>query len=781
MAIYKEDIVDVDLNNSNIYRNMMMKTIGEGDKLANVFGVRILKNKEPVSMPGATCNGYFIRSDGATIVIEGTVGGNVATVALPQSCYAYEGTFSLAIKVTCDGITDTIRIIDGVVLNTETGHYVDPGTIMPTIDELMDAIDAAIAAIPGDYEELSKAVDSGIQRIVHTIDWKDGYYDTSTSEYTSSNAYKCTTTKYPREIFPFLTGWMINNLDYISLFNGNTYVGYYNESNPGAMTELEWDSFHMTIYKSGHPAGTDDIRYVTMGNLDDIQKNSVFDIDTPVIWWRNGVYKTADGTYNEEQTGYKCTQITYKKEYMKFLNGWNYNDQYCYISLFNNGSYVGYKNLGQKIPETGWDSFTLTVYLLSYNNNIESIHFETLKTIDGIISRAITDEPSYIHWKKGYYDPNTGEYDDTTAPNNYKCSSYYFKKDLLKYLTGWDFQTELNYLCLYNSSGIYVGHVNSGNISRLNNNDWTLFTLSVYTVSSPVKIPEIRFLQILNNRVGIEVSTAEELIEAVQIAINNSDRERYYDIYLISGTYELWPVLDKSKISGTGDQLYHRGLELPDKCNLIGIGNVTISCTIPESDNSEEHPYTRIVSTLNMHNTENLIENITIVGNNTRYCIHDDSGFDDNFKQLVMRNCKFVHNGTDSESYMPHPRCYGAGYTTGRKALFENCTFASSGSCTVQLYIHTHSGEFNLSDIETVIRNCAFITSDKTAIDYQIMASDVHGGIFSLDNCWFASGCTFLIRGGESPTSNPSAKIYGGGNSAFVLDNQAGATIYLVT
>ena len=778
MEIYKEDIVDIDLKETNIYRNMMMKTIGENDSYANVFGVRVFKNGEPIELTSATCSGYFIRSDGATIIINGSIGGNLAVVSLPQSCYAYEGQFSLAIKVTSDGTTDTLRIVDGMVLNTETGQYIDPGTILPTIDELLAAIDAAIAEIPGDYEELSKAVESGIQEIVHTIDWRDGYYDPTTGAYTSATTYKCTTAKYPRELFPFLTNWLINAYDYVSLFNGNTYVGYYNESHPGAMTENEWDGFRLTVQKSGHPAGTDDIRFVTLGNVDEIQQDDIFILDTPVIWWRQGSYLPADGTYSPDSPRYKCTQLLYKKEYLKFLNGWNYNDNYCYISLYNEGTFIGIKNAGQKIPETGWNTFGLTVYLASVNNNVESIRFDTQKAIGGIISRAMTKEPSYIRWKQGYYDPSTGVYDGTST--RYKCSDFYFKRDLLKYLQGWDFQTNYNYLCLYNSSGAFVGIINNGNMSRLYDNNWTLFTLTVFMESSPVTIPEIRFLQMLNNHVGMEVSTAAELIDAVQIAINNTDRERYYDIYLKSGTYELWPVLDKSQISGTGDQLYHRGLELPDKCNLIGIGNVTISCTIPESDNSEEHPYTRIVSTLNMHNTENLLENITIVGNNTRYCIHDDSGFDDNFKQLVMRNCKFIHNGTASETYMPHPRCYGAGYTTGRKALFENCTFASSGSCTVQLYIHTHQGDYNLSDIETVVRNCAFISQNKTAIDYQVMTSDVYGGIFSLYNCWFAEGCIFLIRGGSGQVSNPSAEIYGGGNGEFTLNNQAGATIYLV-
>ena len=749
------------------------------DNQGNVIGVEVFDGDTPASLSGSV-SASIVRSDGGTVAATGVLSGNKLSVALPAAAYAVPGVISIVLKLTTGAIVLSLLAVVAIVYASSTDTPVDPGTIMPSIANLIEAINEAVATIPDDYEELSMAVNSGIQRVVHTIDWRNGYYDTSTGTYTTVTTYKCTTTKYPREIFPFLTNWLINAYDYVSLFNGDTYAGYYNSANPTSITTLEWDSFYLTIQNSGHPSGTDDIRFVTLGNLDEIQQDSVFNIDIPVIWWRNGVYKIADGTYNEEQTGYKCTQLTYKKEYLKFLSGWNYNDQYCYISLFNNGSYVGYRNIGQKIPETGWDSFALTVYLLSYNNNIESIHFETLKTIDGIVSRAITDEPSYIHWKKGYYDPSTGAYDGTTSPDNYRCSSYYFKRELLKYIVGWDFQTDVNYICLYNSSGNFVGIINNGSTSRLYDDNWSLFTLNVYLTTSPVSIPEIRFLQMLNNHVGIEVSTAAELIDAVQIAINNTDRERYYDIYLKSGTYELWPVLDKTQIIGTGDQLYHRGLELPDKCNLFGIGDVVLSCTIPESDNSEEHPYTHIVSTLNMHNTENVLENIHFVGNNTRYCIHDDSGFDEQNKQLIVRRCKFTHNGTESETYMPDPRCYGAGFATGRKAVFENCVFDSAGNCDVQFYVHTQIADYNKSDCETVIRECAFITDGKRAIDYQVINSDTPGGVITVSNCFFADNNEFYIRGGASPTTNHSATVFGSGNSPVTVTNLIEATMYFV-
>lgn len=153
MAIYREDIVDIELTSGNIYRSFMKTTIGEGDKLANRFGIRALRNGVEESL-GGSCTGYFIRNAGDTVAIEGTVSGAVAYVDLPQACYAYEGQFTLAIKVTSGGATGTMRIVDGVVSNTTTGSVIDPGTIVPSIDDLIDAIEAAVASIPADYSEM---------------------------------------------------------------------------------------------------------------------------------------------------------------------------------------------------------------------------------------------------------------------------------------------------------------------------------------------------------------------------------------------------------------------------------------------------------------------------------------------------------------------------------------------------------------------------------------------------------------------------------------------------
>lgn len=143
MAIYKRDIIDIELENGNIYRSFMHHAIGEGDINGNRFGVRVFRNGEAVSLSGCIVTGYFIRADEQTIICPGETDGNIAYVPLLQSCYTKEGNFTLAIKITGGGVTGTMRIVDGTVVNTTTDAVLDPTGDVPDIDELMAVIERA--------------------------------------------------------------------------------------------------------------------------------------------------------------------------------------------------------------------------------------------------------------------------------------------------------------------------------------------------------------------------------------------------------------------------------------------------------------------------------------------------------------------------------------------------------------------------------------------------------------------------------------------------------------
>ena len=149
----RRDVVKIDLNKglSRSYAGMVLAT---GDKMANCFGAALYRGNEAVDITGYAVTGYFIRNSGSeTVVIAGKAEGNEAVVELPQACYSSDGGFSLAIKVSGADVTATVRVVDGTIRLTQTGVTIDPGEVIPSLDELFaqiaameQATDAAVGA-----------------------------------------------------------------------------------------------------------------------------------------------------------------------------------------------------------------------------------------------------------------------------------------------------------------------------------------------------------------------------------------------------------------------------------------------------------------------------------------------------------------------------------------------------------------------------------------------------------------------------------------------------------
>lgn len=153
MAIYKEDLVDIELETGTVFRSFLNHSIGKGDNLANRFGVRLFRNGEAVNVSQASCQAVFMAPDGQNILVSGNsysgVSGNIAWVQLPQACYNVDGQFTLAIKVIGDGVTGTMRIIDGTVNNTGVDGAVAPTSAIPTYQEILAVYDQMLAAKAG--------------------------------------------------------------------------------------------------------------------------------------------------------------------------------------------------------------------------------------------------------------------------------------------------------------------------------------------------------------------------------------------------------------------------------------------------------------------------------------------------------------------------------------------------------------------------------------------------------------------------------------------------------
>ena len=151
MAIYKKDIVDVNLNTGSIHRSFLNHTIGHKDDDADAFGVRVFRDGDPVNIEGTSCQAVFMAPDGTNIALTsyGTIRGNEAYVTLPQACYNMEGQFCLAIKIIGGGVTSTVRIVDGIVEKTGATGAVAPVESVPTYQEILAVYEQMLEAKEG--------------------------------------------------------------------------------------------------------------------------------------------------------------------------------------------------------------------------------------------------------------------------------------------------------------------------------------------------------------------------------------------------------------------------------------------------------------------------------------------------------------------------------------------------------------------------------------------------------------------------------------------------------
>lgn len=159
MAVYKRDIVDINLETGNIHRSFLKHSIGYMDQKADHFGIRAYRDGVPVDLTGVSVQGVFMPPQGSPIAITtgNIVDGNEAEVVLPQACYNYDGQFTLSIKLVdvSNSITGTMRIVDGIVDNTHASGTVAPTDAVPTYQEILAVYDDLLEALDdvADYAE----------------------------------------------------------------------------------------------------------------------------------------------------------------------------------------------------------------------------------------------------------------------------------------------------------------------------------------------------------------------------------------------------------------------------------------------------------------------------------------------------------------------------------------------------------------------------------------------------------------------------------------------------
>ena len=142
MAEPYKHIYKVDLNQP-LKRFDVGDILASGDEKANSFEVAVYRDGANVDLSGCAVYGYFIRPNDETMKVDGTVDGNIVRVEPSKNCYVYDGAFSLAIKLTGSGITQTVAVFDGRIVRTTSDNIVDGDRVIYGLEDLL----AQIAAV----------------------------------------------------------------------------------------------------------------------------------------------------------------------------------------------------------------------------------------------------------------------------------------------------------------------------------------------------------------------------------------------------------------------------------------------------------------------------------------------------------------------------------------------------------------------------------------------------------------------------------------------------------
>lgn len=124
-----------------------------GDNNAHTWRVTVMDCGEAAQVTGSV-TGYFVRPDGNTVAVQGSLAGNVASVVLAQACYAQEGDVKAVMRLSSGtGAKVTLAALILPVRNVLTDSIIDPGEVIPSLDELL----AQIASMEQLEDEVSAA------------------------------------------------------------------------------------------------------------------------------------------------------------------------------------------------------------------------------------------------------------------------------------------------------------------------------------------------------------------------------------------------------------------------------------------------------------------------------------------------------------------------------------------------------------------------------------------------------------------------------------------------
>ena len=140
-----------------------------------------------------------------------------------------------------------------------------------------------------------------------------------------------------------------------------------------------------------------------------------------------------------------------------------------------------------------------------------------------------------------------------------------------------------------------------------------------------------------------------------------------------------------------------------------------------------------------------VVENVTIIAQNCRYCIHDETGGTFDTYTKVFRNVKLYKTGGG------YSQAYGAGFSFNNNLLFDGCLFSSDN--TPVWSVHDNVAYSDYANI--VIKNCIFVTSSSNTTALRFATQNALSGKKSvmIENCYLGSGKILLDDSNSFPNA----------------------------
>lgn len=133
-----ERTVDIDVG---VTQEDLHRLFAVADAQAHTFKITVMSKGQAQSLSGHTVIGYFMTRYYGTVVITGSISGNVATLVLPATCYAHNDGFQLIIRLVSGSTKTAIYWGNGYVSRSASDPTIDPGSVVPNIDDLLAKID----------------------------------------------------------------------------------------------------------------------------------------------------------------------------------------------------------------------------------------------------------------------------------------------------------------------------------------------------------------------------------------------------------------------------------------------------------------------------------------------------------------------------------------------------------------------------------------------------------------------------------------------------------------